>query len=121
MEWMINNWYLIVAAVAAIAGVISAAVKFFKTPTKEQLNCLKEWLKIAVIQAEKELGKKTGQAKLRYVYDLFLTKFSWLAKIITFEQFSAYVDEALEWVRDQLESNKAISNIVSGGQSDGIQ
>lgn len=115
MEWMINNWYLIVAAVAVIAGIIFVAVKFFKMPTKEQINCLKEWLKLAVIQAEKELGEKTGQAKLRYVYDLFLTKFNWLAKVITFEQFSAYVDEALEWMRNQLESNEAIKNIVSGG------
>ena len=115
MEWLINNWYLIVAAVAVIAVIIFVAVKFFKMPTKEQINCLKEWLKLAVIQAEKELGEKTGQAKLRYVYDLFLTKFNWLAKVITFEQFSAYVDEALEWMRNQLESNEAIKNIVSGG------
>ena len=115
MEWLINNWYLIVAAVAAIAGIIFVAIKFFKMPTKEQINCLKEWLKLAVIQAEKELGEKTGQAKLRYVYDLFLTKFNWLAKVITFEQFSSYVDEALEWMRNQLESNESIKNIVSGG------
>lgn len=115
MEWLINNWYLIVAAVSVIAAIIFVAIKFFKMPTKEQINCLKEWLKLAVIQAEKELGEKTGQAKLRYVYDLFLTKFNWLAKVITFEQFSLYVDEALEWMRNQLESNEAIKNIVSGG------
>lgn len=115
MEWMINNWYLILAALSVIAVIVFLAVKFFKMPTKEQINCLKEWLKLAVIQAEKELGEKTGQAKLRYVYDLFLTKFNWLAKVITFEQFSLYVDEALEWMRNQLESNEAIKNIVSVG------
>lgn len=114
MEWLVNNWYLIIALIAIVAGIVYAAVKYFKKPTAEQIKCLKEWLKLAVIQAEKELGEKTGQAKLRYVYDLFLTKFSWLAKVITFEQFSNYVDEALEWMRNQLESNEAIKTMVKG-------
>ena len=63
--------------------------------------------------AEKELGGGTGKLKLRYVYDLFLTKFNWLAKVITFEQFSDLVDEALEEMKRLLESNNAVKEIVN--------
>ena len=63
--------------------------------------------------AEKELGGGTGKLKLRYVYDLFLTKFNWLAKVISFEQFSDLVDEALEEMKRLLESNNAVKEIVN--------
>ncbi len=48
------------------------------------------------------------------VYDMFLTKFGWLAKIITFEKFSTLVDEALLRFKEMLKSNKAVKNIVEG-------
>ena len=45
MEWLINNWYLIVAA-GALAGVAVYAVrKFVGLPTDQQIAKLKEWLK----------------------------------------------------------------------------
>ena len=64
------------------------------------------------MEAEKELGGKTGKLKLRMVYDMFLTKFSWLAKIISFEQFSKLVDDSLEIFKEMLKSNKAVKKIV---------
>ena len=55
---------------------------------------------------------------MAYVYDLFVTKFPWLAQIISFEYFSKLVNEALETVRRQLENNEAIKNIVVGSSVD---
>lgn len=113
MEQIINNWALIIAAVALVVSVVTAVVKFTNMPTAAQIAKVKEWLLYAVTMAEKELGGGTGKLKLRYVYDLFLTKFSWLAKVITFEQFSALVDEALEEMKRLLESNNAVKEIVN--------
>lgn len=113
MSWLVDNWYLCVAAIAACVMAIFAGIKFFKMPTVDQINMIKEWLKWAVTEAEKVLGDKTGALKLRYVYDLFIAKFPAFAKVITFETFSGYVDEALEWLRKQLESNKKVSNYVN--------
>lgn len=112
MDFIVNNWYLIVALVAIIAVVIFLAVKFLGLPTATQIEKVKEWLVYACMEAEKALGEKTGQLKLRMVYDMFLTKFPWLAKVITFEQFSKMVDEALERFKKMLESNVAVQNIV---------
>lgn len=115
MEWLINNWYLVVGALALFLCAVFAVIGFFKLPTDKQIDNLKEWLKLAVTQAEKELGSKTGQLKLRYVYDLAISKFSWVESFLTFEEFSDYVDEALIWLEAQLESNKAVQNLVKGG------
>lgn len=78
------------------------------------LNKVREWLLYAVTKAEKELGGGTGQIKLRYVYDMFVTRFAWLARVISFEAFSMMVDEALERMKKMLESNKAMQTLVSG-------
>lgn len=114
MEFLIDNWAIILALVVMIISVIAGIVTFFKLPTDKQIANLKEWLKLAVTQAEKELGSKTGQLKLRYVYDLALSKFSWIGKLISFDEFARYVDEALDWLEHQLESNKAVQTLVKG-------
>ena len=114
MEWLINNWYLIVAAGAVIVAAVFAVRKFLGLPTDQQIENLKEWLKWAVTEAETELGSGTGQLKLRRVYDLALAKFPWIARLVPFEEFSMWVDEALIWLGKQLESNKAITNMVKG-------
>ncbi len=113
MEFITKNWVLIVALVAAIAAGVAAGIKFYNMPADKQLSKVKEWLLYAVTMAEKELGGGTGKLKLRYVYDLFLSKFGWLAKVITFEQFSGLVDEALEEMKRLLESNASAQQLVN--------
>lgn len=95
MEFLVNNWFLILAAVAAGIVLGFAIAHFVKLPTKEQLNKVKHWLLFAVRGAEDCFGSQTGQLKLSYVYDLFVTKFPWLAKVLTFDKFSELVDEVL--------------------------
>lgn len=113
MDFVADNWALIIALVCMIVTVAATITGFFNQPTKQQLAKVKEWLLYAVTMAEKELGGGTGKLKLRYVYDLFLTKFSWLARLITFEQFSALVDEALEEMKRLLESNASVQQLVN--------
>lgn len=107
----ITDYFVLIIALGALIYVV---YKFFKKPSKQQIESVKQWLIYACIEAEKLLGSKTGILKLRYVYDLFVTKFPWLAQIISFEYFSKLVNEALETVRRQLENNEAIKNIVVG-------
>ena len=96
MEFIIENWPLIVAALAVIAAVVVAVARFVGLPTEKQLAKVKEWLLWAVTEAEKDLGGGTGKLKLRQVYDLFVQRFPWLAKAVSFELFSSLVDEALD-------------------------
>lgn len=114
MNWLIDNWYLLVGGVALIVAAGFAVYKFVGLPTKEQVIKIKEWLKYAVTMAEKELGGKTGQLKLRMVYDMFVSKFPSVAKLISFDTFASWVDDALEWMNKQLEANKAIETVVNG-------
>ena len=110
MDWLINNWYLIVAAGAVVGAAVFAVRRFLGLPTEQQILNFQEWLKWAVAEAERQLGSGTGQLKLRLVYNMAVDKFPWITKLVTFEEFSMWVDEALLWLNKQLESNKAVIN-----------
>ncbi len=112
MEFLSDHWYLILVGVAAVAVIIWAVMKFFKLPRESQINKIKEWLLFAVTRAEKELGSGTGQLKLRYVYDMFVTKFPYLVKFVTFERFSELVDEVLVKFKEMFNTNKAVKQYV---------
>lgn len=114
MDFIINYWYIIIAAIAVAAVAVYVAVKFFRLPSDAQLTKVREWLLYAVTEAEKALGGGTGKLKLRYVYDMFVGKFAWIAKFITFDQFSILVDDALDEMRGLLDTNKAIAGYVGG-------
>lgn len=77
-------------------------------------NKVNEWLKYAVTMAEKELGSGTGQLKLREVYNWFIDQFPVFSKLLPFSIFSKMVDNALEWMRLQLENNDNIRNFIEG-------
>lgn len=114
MNFIIENWYVILAAACIVAAAIVIIVRFFKLPTKEQIASVKEWLLIAVTEAEKALGGGTGQLKLRQVYDLFVQRFPWIAKVVAFSTFSLWVDEALEQMKNMLAQNTAAAAYVEG-------
>ena len=106
----------IAIAMILIGGAILFIVNFCKAGQAQQMQMISEWLLLAVVQAEKELGGKTGEIKLRYVYDKFLQRFNKVANFITFEQFSEMVDVALDRMRILLSSNAVIAHYVKGDE-----
>jgi len=102
IDWFLENWYYIVFVLFVVVGSL-----FWIMNGK-----VEEWLKYAVTVAEKELGTGTGQLKLRQVYDMFITQFPVLARIVPFAIFSKWVDLSLEWLRVQLESNNNVKALV---------
>lgn len=118
MEFIIDNWAVIVAAVAGLAVAGVGIYRYFNLPTDKQLAKVQEWLLWAVTEAEKDLGGGTGQLKLRQVYDLFIVRFPWLARAVSFELFSDMVDEALKKMREMLGKNEAVKAFVKGEKAD---
>lgn len=94
-----------------VGGIILIGVIIYLVVNKK--NAIKEWLLHAVIEAEKELGDKTGQLKLHQVYDWFILQFPIMASILPFSVFSAWVDEALVTMRRILETNSEIRKYVT--------
>lgn len=112
--WLVENWFILVGVLAVVCVAVVAGYKFAGLPTAKQIETIKEWLLYACIQAEKELGGGTGQLKLRYVWDLFIARFPYMTKVVSFEMFSGWVDTALEEMRMMLTQNKAIQEVVKG-------
>lgn len=121
-------WFVIILAIAIIAEISINLYKWFKKPTEEQLARVQEWLLYAVAKAEQVLGSGTGQLKLRYVYNMFVSKFPGIAIFVSFDKFSEMVDKALEKFEEMLKDNKSISSIymwteldkddIEGGQDE---
>jgi hypothetical protein len=94
---------IIVSIVAIlIVGAIALHFKGFK-----------EWLLWGVAEAEEYLGSGTGELKLRYVYNLAIERFPIVAKLIPFFIFKKLVDLALDKMRELIEKNKKIAEILT--------
>lgn len=117
MTFIIENRYLILAAVAFGVSCGHTLYRLKRLPKNEQLSLVRQWLLYAVIMAEAQFGEKAGQKKLKFVYDQFVRQFPGLAKLITFEAFSALTDEALDNMRQFLADNENANAFVKGGSS----
>lgn len=120
VNFIAENWFLIVFALVAIIFVTCSIIRFIHMPTTKQIENLMEWLKIAVVEAEKQFQSGTGQLKLRAVYESAVIAFPWIAKYMTFEKFSQLVDIALVWMREQIEQNEKIREYIEGNEKDKV-
>ena len=116
MEATLEYWPIFVAIIAIVDVIALAIYHFCQMPTSEQLEKVSEWLLYAVTQAEIDLGSGTGALKLRQVYDLFVSRFPTIAKHLAFSTFSDLVDDALEEMREMIEKNHNIKDLVEGGK-----
>lgn len=114
MDVILENWFYVLALACILYSVASAVKRFLMASPEEQLKKVREWLLYAVTLAEKDLGGGTGKLKLRYVYEMFLDKFPFVAEMVSFEKFSLLVDDTLEEMRAMLDQNKAVADFVSG-------
>ena len=117
MQLFLENLPVICLFIALLVCLICCVYSFVNLPREKQIKALKEWLKWAVSIAEEDLGSGTGQLKLRQVYGMAMDKFPWLARVFTFEQFSMLVDEALEWMRNQIDTNPAFKALINNANA----
>ena len=112
MEFMVENWYFFVSAMIFVAGGVLAVMRWCELSTDKKYEQIRGWLLQAVLGAEREFGSGTGKLKLSSVYDKFCERFPWVAKVLSFETFGKYVDDALNEMKDLLKQNAAIASIV---------
>jgi len=113
VNFLVTYWAEIVWLIAIVVITVVAVKEFIPLSKDEQYEQIKGWLLGAVTLAEKEYGSGTGKIKLSTVYDKFVEKFPWIAKVLTFEMFSKYVDDALVEMRNLLSTNEDVASIVS--------
>ena len=104
-----NTQYYIMAAILAVFLVVAGIY----------IMGFKNWLVWAVSEAEKMLGSKTGELKLRFVYDSAVARFPIFAKLIPFNIFASMVDGALDIMREMIEENEAIKVSITNEEGEG--
>lgn len=123
MRWIIDNWSLLAAILAAVAVAYIRVRKYLEASDDEKkkqrdamVKALEAWLLRGVTEAEKDLGGGTGKLKLRAVYERALELFGpGMAELVPFDEFDELVQGPLEEMRKMLEGNKAAANYVSAG------
>ena len=93
--------------------IIAAIVAVFLVVLTIWLMGFKNWLVYAVAEAEKVLGSKTGQLKLRIVYDMAVERFPIMAKMLPFNLFGKLVDSALDVMKVMKEKNENIAVAIT--------
>ena len=104
MEFLSQYGLLILVAMILI---VTFLVKIIREP-----KTIKNWLVYACIQTEKTLGSGTGKLKLRTVYDMFINQFPFMSVLISFDTFSKWVDIALVEMREMIEKNEHIKEVI---------
>ena len=99
---------LSVGAIILLAAIVYMVI--------HQRTKIIEWLKYAVSMAENELGKYTGQLKLRLVYDWFVEKFPIVASILPFKVFSSWVDVALNTMNKWINTKSPVGTYIETGE-----
>lgn len=104
MKLILNNLDVVIFLILVILGLVSYLAK---------KGNLQKLLVYICLEAEKRFGSKTGQIKLRYVYDWFITKFPFMSVLISFDEFSKMVDKALEEMEHLITTNEAVFKYVN--------
>lgn len=98
-----------------IAMIIAGAISFYCINYPQKI---KEWLVWACAQAELALGSKTGMLKLREVYDMFLTQYPIVSKLVPFSVFKKWTEDALVTFKDWLVKNAAAQELFGGDENE---
>ena len=101
MKWITDNWSLLVVLAIFIVYLLLCGKR-----------SVKEWLLYAVSMAEKAFGDGTGKLKLKVVYNAFVAEYPIFSKLVPFEMFSGWVDEALAEMRKLIETNLDIKAAI---------
>lgn len=103
MEFLLQNWFLIVCGLAVLVGALTYIIGFAKKPTSEQIKNIKEWLYLAVLNAEKEFGDGMGKIQLKAVYEKAVSLFPWVG-FFPYSKFEELVALALASVKEDLKT-----------------
>lgn len=117
---MISQWVSLILAIAVIAVAAFLLISIKRKPSSVDLTKIQQWLVWAVLEAEKTFGGKMGEIKLRYVYDLFVSKFPSFAKDIDFDSFRKMVDIALQKLNQLLSVNEKLQKYITGDNKEEI-
>lgn len=110
---VLNALPYIIIVLVLIGGVIATF--------KGEEHSLKNWLLYACSLAEKELGGKTGQLKLKYVWNLACAQFKFLTTFLSFDKFSEMVDNCLVDLRHLIETNNKIAKYIGSENNNNVK
>lgn len=109
LDFLTQHADVIIVTILVVLGVISYLCR---------KGNIQKLLVYVCLEAERQYGSKTGQIKLRYAYDWFVSKWPVMSALISFEQFGKMVDVALAEMEHLIKTNMNIFKYVNGDDVD---
>lgn len=117
MELMMNNWFLVIIGICLICILIIFIKNLLSAPTDVQVKVIKEFIYMLILNAEKELGSSTGQAKLAMVIKEFYSTCPIdLRSLIPEQMILEFIEEGVERMKKYFENDSVVKqNILKLG------
>ncbi len=105
LNWLVEYWFVIVVFVCVLFVLIVHIVKFLIMEPNKKLSFIKDTIFSLVLMAEKELGSKTGEAKLKLVITTFYKKYPFARFILPENKLIEVIEESVVEMKNILKKN----------------
>jgi len=95
LNWLIENWFLIVIFLCFFGKSIINTINFLLMEPNKRLLFIRENILNLVLIAEKELGSKTGEMKLKLVITTFYKKYPFARLIFPENKLIELIEESV--------------------------
>ncbi len=105
LNWLIENWFVIVVFVCVLFVLLVHIIKLFIMEPEKRLSFIKDTIFSLVLMAEKELGSKTGEMKLKLVITTFYKKYPFIRLILSENKLIDVIEESVVEMKNILKKN----------------
>ena len=116
LQFINNNWTLIIIIIGLIVTIYERIKKYIKTSNKEKIDIAKEQIKEVILklvsdaEVDYEEWNKAGSIKRSQVIEQIFSKYPILSKEMNQEELISWIDnvidESLNTLRDIINKNK---------------
>lgn len=110
IEWIIENWFLIVALACVLGVVIKDIKDYLFLPKIEREKKIKTFIYNLVEEAEHQItGTKQGKIRLKFVIDKFYKKCPFIFKLLLPKaKLITFIEENVKEMKQYIESSREI-------------
>lgn len=104
LYWLFDNWFLIVVFLCVLFTFISHLNQVLLLSPKQRQELIRNTILDLVLEAEKQLGSKTGEAKLQLVINNFYKKYPIAKLAIKEDSLITFIEESVQKMKETLEN-----------------
>lgn len=103
LYWIFDNWFILIVFLCVLYATILHINQFLILSPKQRKEVMKDTILDLVLEAEKQLGSKTGEMKLQLVIKSFYKKYPIAKFLIKEDRLIAFIEDSVQKMKETLE------------------